>query len=100
MSVSRYDLWYKAPPDERGGNRHARPNVTAPHSYSTDSSRQSRLEMGRAQHHSRRNSARRDIGAHYCEQRADQRSRIIIDPSYSKLMESPRRTLPPCLTEA
>jgi hypothetical protein len=27
----------KAPPDERGGNRHARPNATAPHSYSTDS---------------------------------------------------------------
>ena len=26
----------KAPPDERGGNRHAQPNVTAPHSDSTD----------------------------------------------------------------
>jgi hypothetical protein len=26
----------KAPPDERGGNRHAQPNATAPHSYSTD----------------------------------------------------------------
>src|SRR5271169_1499003 len=26
----------KAPPDERGGNRHARPNVTAPHFDSTD----------------------------------------------------------------
>jgi hypothetical protein len=25
----------KAPPDERGGNRHARPNVTAPHPDST-----------------------------------------------------------------
>src|SRR3984957_15179314 len=29
----------KAPPDERGGNRHAQPNVTAPHLDSTDSSR-------------------------------------------------------------
>ena len=29
----------KAPPDERGGNRHARPNATAPHSYSTDTRR-------------------------------------------------------------
>src|ERR1700722_17962637 len=28
----------KAPPDERGGNRHAQPNVTAPHLDSTDSS--------------------------------------------------------------
>src|SRR5271154_4799768 len=27
----------KAPPDERGGNRHAQPNVTAPHLDSTDS---------------------------------------------------------------
>jgi hypothetical protein len=26
----------KAPPDERGGNRHARPNATAPHFDSTD----------------------------------------------------------------
>src|ERR1700720_637847 len=26
----------KAPPDERGGNRHAQPNVTAPHFDSTD----------------------------------------------------------------
>jgi len=26
----------KAPPDERGGNRHAQPKATAPHSYSTD----------------------------------------------------------------
>src|SRR5271165_3115327 len=25
----------KAPPDERGGNRHAQPKATAPHSYST-----------------------------------------------------------------
>src|SRR4029077_5472472 len=31
--------WLKAPPDERGGNRHAQPNVTAPHFDSTDSSR-------------------------------------------------------------
>src|ERR1700677_4586357 len=29
----------KAPPDERGGNRHAQPNVTAPHLDSTDSGR-------------------------------------------------------------
>jgi hypothetical protein len=28
----------KAPPDERGGNRHAQPNATAPHLDSTDSS--------------------------------------------------------------
>src|ERR1700692_1978129 len=27
----------KAPPDERGGNRHGRPNTTAPHPDSTDS---------------------------------------------------------------
>jgi len=26
----------KAPPDERGGNRHAQPKATAPHSYSTE----------------------------------------------------------------
>src|ERR1700732_3995096 len=26
----------KAPPDERGGNRHGRPNTTAPHPDSTD----------------------------------------------------------------
>jgi hypothetical protein len=26
-----YGLATKAPPDERGGNRHAHPNVTAPH---------------------------------------------------------------------
>ena len=26
----------KAPPDERGGNRHAQPNVTAPHLDFTD----------------------------------------------------------------
>src|SRR5271165_37352 len=29
----------KAPPDERGGNRHAQPKATAPHSYSTHSGR-------------------------------------------------------------
>ena len=29
----------KAPPDERGGNRHGRPNTTAPHPDSTDLSR-------------------------------------------------------------
>ena len=28
-----------APPDERGGNGHAQPNATAPHSYSTHSGR-------------------------------------------------------------
>src|SRR4051812_38457881 len=27
----------KAPPDERGGNRHGRPNTTAPHPASTNS---------------------------------------------------------------
>src|SRR5882757_10691577 len=26
----------KAPPDERGSNRHAQPETTAPHSYSTE----------------------------------------------------------------
>jgi hypothetical protein len=36
----------KAPPDERGGNRHAQPNVTAPHSDSTDSSRPLRATTG------------------------------------------------------
>src|SRR5271169_6325733 len=31
-----YGLATKAPPDERGGNRHAQPNVTAPHFDSTE----------------------------------------------------------------
>src|SRR5271166_5088766 len=35
----------KAPPDERGGNRHARPNVTAPHSYSTVSGSSAQIEV-------------------------------------------------------
>src|SRR5271154_3080718 len=30
-----YGCATKAPPDERGGNRHAQPKATAPHSYST-----------------------------------------------------------------
>ena len=43
MSGSMRGMWKrgygratKAPPDERGGNRHARPTATAPHPDSTD----------------------------------------------------------------
>src|SRR5271163_4188082 len=36
----------KAPPDERGGNRHARPNAAAPHLDSTET-RQSRITCRR-----------------------------------------------------
>ena len=43
-----------AQPDERGGNRHAQPNVTAPHFDSTDSNRPvsavPRLRFGRQDH--------------------------------------------------
>ena len=39
-------LIYKAPPDERGGNRHARPTATAPHLNSTNSSRILRANSG------------------------------------------------------
>src|SRR5271154_1191682 len=37
----------KAPPDERGGNRHAQPTVTAPHLDSTDTSRPECANSGR-----------------------------------------------------
>src|SRR6516162_3745662 len=33
----------KAPPDERGGNRHGQPNTTAPHPDSTQRSRSRRV---------------------------------------------------------
>src|ERR1700720_2026090 len=36
----------KAPPDERGGNRHAQPNVTAPHLDSTCAVRRRRFPVG------------------------------------------------------
>src|SRR5271154_2786132 len=37
-----YGCATKAPPDERGGNRHARPNAAAPHLDSTESGRSRR----------------------------------------------------------
>src|ERR1700681_4810809 len=37
----------KAPPDERGGNRHGRPNTTAPHPDSTTSSGLIMSRLGR-----------------------------------------------------
>src|SRR5208337_5641003 len=38
----------KAPPDERGGNRHAQPKATAPHSYSTGTGRPLRATSGQS----------------------------------------------------
>ena len=69
MSGSMRGMWKrgygratKAPPDERGGNRHARPTATAPHPNSTHCLVQTHLRPAKprsASHHAAPNRARR-----------------------------------------